>query len=513
MIDHDRHLSSSIHRSACIAGREGRALFTLLVAIGASACVPKLPGGGAREPSIEVPGSYGGTEATSGGETEAQSAAAVDWHDFFDDPNLVSLIDEALANNQELNIAIQEILITNNEVMARRGEIWPTVGVGANAGIEHVGEHTSQGEADELTGLPASLQYYSVGLYASWEIDIWRRLRNLRDAAINRYLASIEGRNFMVTRVVAEIASLYYELMALDLQLEVVQTTIELQQQSVDVARLQFQAAEVTAVAVSRLEAEVRRYQAQEFEIQQRIVETENQLNFLVGRFPQPVARDSGTFLDREPPDVHTGMPGQLLENRPDIRQAELELEAMRFDVRAARARFFPALSLEAGFGYASTSIRTLFATPASLLFSIFGNLTAPLINRRSITAAYYTADAQQMRAVLVYERSILSGYTEVVTRMNLIENLTLAYEQRKQQVDQLHQAIELSTQLFNAARADYLEVLTARRDALEAQIELIETKQRQLSAAVQLYQALGGGWRGTPRSTDESESDSSANQ
>jgi NodT family efflux transporter outer membrane factor (OMF) lipoprotein len=477
------------------------------LALGASACVPKLPGGGAREPNLEVPDSYGGAGATSGGEAESQSTAAVDWHDFFADPNLVTLIDEALENNQELNIAIQEILIANNEVMARRSDIWPRVGVGVNGGIDRVGEHTSQGQSDELTGLPPNLQYYSVGLYASWEIDIWRRLRNLRDAAINRYLASIEGRNFMVTRVVAEIASLYYELMALDRQLEVVRTTIELQQQSVDIARLQFQAAEATAVAVSRFEAELRRYQAQEFEIRQRIVETENRLNFLVGRFPQPIARESADFLDREPPDVHAGLPGQLLENRPDIRQAELELEATRFDVRAARARYFPTLSLEAGVGYGAVDIRKLFATPASIIFSIFGNLAAPLLNRRNITAEYFTADAIQMRAVLVYERSILSGYVEVVNRMNLIENLTQSYELREQQVDRLNQSIELSTQLFNAARADYLEVLTARRDSLEAQIELIETKQRQLSAAIQLYQALGGGWRRAQSETPASES------
>jgi NodT family efflux transporter outer membrane factor (OMF) lipoprotein len=488
------------------SGVKARSLFTLLLAFGASACVPKLPGGGAREPNIEVPGSYGDIGATSGGEAAAESSATVDWHSFFADPNLVALVDEALANNQELNIAIQEILITNNEDMARRGDIQPSVGFGATAGIERVGEHTSQGQSDELTGLPADLQYYSLGLYASWEVDIWRRLRNLRDAAINRYLASVEGRNFMVTRVVAEIAMTYYELMALDQQLEVIQTTIELQQQSVDVAHIQFTAAEVTAVAVSRLEAEVRRYEAQEFEIRQRIVETENRLNFLVGRFPQPIARDSGTFLEREPPSVNAGLPGQLLENRPDIRQAELELEATRYDVRAARARFFPALSLEAGAGYASTSIRSLFATPASLLYSIVGNLAAPLLNRRGITAAYFTADATQMRAVLVYEKAILSGYIEVVNRMNLIENLNQSFELREQQVDQLHRAIELSTQLFNAARADYLEVLTARRDALEAQIDLIETKQRQLSAAIQLYQALGGGWRGAPSTTPVSE-------
>jgi NodT family efflux transporter outer membrane factor (OMF) lipoprotein len=472
----------------------------VLVVMIVGGCVPDLPGGGAREPNIEVPGSYGAGAGTSGGESGGEaapeSAPLVSWREFFADPNLAALIDQALEHNQELNIAVQDILIANNEVMARRGDILPSLGFGANAGVEHVGENTSQGRSDEATGLNPTIPYLSLGLYASWEVDIWRRLRNLRDAAINRYLASVEGRNFMVTRIVAEIASSYYELMALDRQLEVIRTTIELQQQSVGIVQLQFQSARATQVAVARFEAELRRYQAQEFEIRQRIVETENRINFLVGRFPQPIPRRTGEFLDIAPPDVQAGLPGELLQNRPDIRQAELALEATRFDVRAARARYFPSLRLDAGGGYETNSARHFFTTPGSMFFSVLGNIFAPLLNRRAITAAYFTADAEQQRAVIVYEQSILSGYLDVVNRMNLIENRTRSFDLRVEQVAQLNSSVELSVQLFNAARADYLEVLTARRDALEAQLELIETKQEQLSASVGLYQALGGGWR-----------------
>lgn len=487
------------------------------LAIAASGCVPRLPGGGAREPQIAVPDAYPSV-ATAGGETtdaattaggDAGSGAAtqgtnpstasssvVDYHAIFAGGELAALIDEALRNNQELNIAVQDILIANNEVLARRGDYIPNLGVGANVGVDHVPEQTREGRSDQAAGTSATLPYYGVGFYASWEVDIWRRLRNLRDAAINRYLASIEGRNFLVTRLVAEIASTYYDLMALDEQLEVVRTTIELQQHSVDVVHIQFQAAAATAVAVTRLEAELFRYKAQEYEIRQRILEAENRINFLVGRYPRPIARPSASFLDLPPPNVRAGMPGSLLENRPDIRQAALELEATRFDVRAARARFYPSLTLVAGAGYASTSARTLFTTPQSLLLQVLGSVAAPLLNRRGITAAYFTADAQQLRAVLAYERAVLSGYVEVVNRMNLIENSTRSLELREQQVDRLNQAIDLSQRLFEAARADYLEVLTARRDALDAQLLLIETKRQQLTAAVDLYQALGGGWQ-----------------
>lgn len=481
----------------------------LLVAAMAGGCVPDFPGGPAREPNTDVPGSYmaasagGEAGATDAGSATADTGAAavspgptIVWREFFADGSLAGLIDEALANNQELNISIQEMIIANNEVMARRGDYLPSVGIGAAAGVEHVGEHTSQGEADQRSGLPATLQNYSVGLYASWEVDIWRRLRNLRDSAIQRYLASVEGRNFIVTRLVAEIATSYYELMALDQMLEVIHTNIELQTRSVEMVRLQFQSAAATSAAVARFEAELARYQAAEFPIRQRIIETENRLNFLVGRFPRPISRPSATFLDLVPPAVGGGAPGELLQNRPDIRQAELLLEATRFDVRAARARYYPSLRLDAGVGFQSVSARRLFSPPGSVLLGILGSVAAPLINRRGITAAYFTANAEQQRAVLVYERTILSGYLEVVNRMNMIVNSTQALELKKQQVERLNASIEASISLFNSARANYLEVLTARRDSLEAQLQLIELKQQQLAASVGVYQALGGGWR-----------------
>ncbi len=453
-------------------------------------CVPGLPQGAAREADTTVPSSFGG----AGG--EESSSALVDWGEFFGDPHLVALIDTALENNQELNIAVQENLIASYEVMARRGEIYPSLGVGVGAGVERVSHASSQGQSDETHGLDENLQDYSFGLFVSWEIDIWNRLRNLADAAAYRYLASVNGRHFIATRLVAEIASLYYELMALDRQLEVVDRSIALQEDALAAVRVQWQAGRTTSVAVTRFEAQLREFQSRRYEIQQQIVEKENRINFLAGRFPQHVERSSASFMDMQPQAVSTGLPGELLVNRPDLRAAELRLQAAQLDVSAARARFFPALSLDAGVGYSAFDITRLIDTPGSLFFSIFGNLTAPLFNRSGITANYYSADAQQRQAVIGYERAILEAYIEVVNRLNLVENLARSYELRLQQVERLREAVDMSTRLFNAARADYLEVLTARRESLDAELELIETKQRQMSAAVGLYQALGGGWR-----------------
>lgn len=474
-----------------------------------ASCAPALMQGEAREANTRVPDAYTATRDT-------QTSARVDWNDFFSDAALVTLIDGALQNNQELNIAVQEILVANADVLARRGEYLPRLGFQAGAGIDKVGGTTSQGVSDEAHGLPATLQNYGLGFYASWEIDVWRKLRNAADAAVLRYLASVEGRNFMVTRLVAEIADLYYELMALDRALTVVRGNIELLENGLVVVRLQKEAARVTELAVTRFESEVLKNKSRQYEIQQQIVEAENRLNFLVGRFPQPVARDAATFLDLSPAVVHAGVPTQLLENRPDIRQAELELRAAKLDVDVARASFYPSLSIEAGVGYGATRATRLLNTPESLLYNLLGNLTAPLLNRNALTADYNAANARQMQAVLGYEKSILGAYTEVANQLAMIENIGSSYDLKAQQVERLTAAIDISNQLFASARADYLEVLTTRRDALEAQMELIETKQRQMTATVNLYQALGGGWRApdpAPRTTSTGSTQSGAQQ
>ncbi|TAK31130.1 MAG: efflux transporter outer membrane subunit [Myxococcaceae bacterium] len=468
-------------------------------------CVPALPHGPARAPNRQVPTSFGVP-------SDPQNSALVDWREYFSDPPLLALIDHALSHNQELNINVQEMLVTNNEIMSRRGEYLPSLGLRAGAGLDRVGRYTSQGQADEHTGVAPDLQGYSFGLYASWEVDIWRRLRNSIDAARYRYLASQEGLNFMVTRLVAEIASRYYELIALDRQLEIVRSNVELQQSALEMVRLQQQAAQVTMLAVRRFEAQLRAFQSQQFDITQRIVETENQLNLLVGRFPQHVERRAEGFLEREPSAVHAGAPAQLLENRPDVRRAELELRAASLDVAAARARFYPALHLDAGLGYQSFDAGRLLATPDSILYSVFAGVMAPLLNRSGITAEYFSSNSRQMQAVLRYERTILAAYVDVNTGLNMLRNLSQSYALKAQQVEHLTESVQISTLLFNSARADYLEVLTARRDLMEAQVSLVETKQRQLTATVTLYQALGGGWRPAgPRALSPQSADAGA--
>ena len=326
-----------------LAGRALSQLGTLVSVALLAGCVPAFANGPARAPRTTVPRDFGVATA------DAVNTGRVDWRTFFADPHLTALVDTALENNQELNIAIQETLVLNNEIMARTGEYMPSLGLGVGAGLERVGRYTSQGQADERSGVAPTLQNYSFGLYASWEVDIWGRLHDAAGAARLRYLASLEGRNFIVTRLVAEIASRYYELIALDRQLEIVRSNLGLQERSLEVVRVEQQATRVTMLAVRRFEAQLLDFRSRQFEIAQRIVETENELNFLAGRFPQQIERSPTSFLSAGPAVLHAGLPTELLENRPDVRQAELELRAAQLDVSAARGRFYPSLRLDGG--------------------------------------------------------------------------------------------------------------------------------------------------------------------
>lgn len=435
----------------------------------------------------------------NGGDTA--NSAAIQWKDFFKDKYLISLIDTALKNNQELAITLQEIEISRNEIRSRQGLLLPRVEGGGGIGIEKTGRYTSQGAGDASTEItpgkevPDWLPDYRFGVFANWEIDAWKKLRNSKKAAVNRYLATMEGRNFVVTNLIAEIANSYYELLALDNQLDIVEQTIGLQQNALDIVRIQKQAAAATELAVKKFEAEVLNSQSLKFDILQRIQAKENAVNYLLGRYPQPIARDTTGILNLAPPQVATGIPSQLLKNRPDIKQAELELIASKLDVQVARAEFYPSFNISAGLGFQAFSPKYLLTFPESLIFSLAGDVAGPLINKNAIKAEYYSANARQIQAVYNYERTILNAYVEVSTELSNIKNQEQIYDLKSKQVNTLSASVDISNALFRSARADYLEVLLTQRDALESKLQLIETRLRQLNSVTNIYRALGGGW------------------
>jgi multidrug efflux system outer membrane protein len=455
----------------------------------------KIPAVTQRTENRAVPASYANHRDTT-------NMGALQWRSFFQDPNLVNLIDTALKNNQELMITLQEIEIAKNDVRLRQGQLLPTVGAKVGLGVEKVGRYTSQGAGDASTEIapgketPDPLMDYSIAAYANWEVDIWKKLHNAKKAAVTRYLASVEGKNFVLTNLIAEVANSYYELLALDNQLETVKQNIELQRKALEVIKVQKEATRVTELAVQKFRAEVLNSQSLEFEIVQKIKETENGINLLLGRYPQEIQRDRNNFISLIPAAVQSGIPSQLLANRPDIKRAELELAAAKLDVKVARAEFYPSLGISASLGLQAFKPSYIVKFPESVLYSLAGDLAGPLINRNGIKAEFKTANSHQLQAMYNYERTILSAYLEVSNQLSSIDNLEKSYRLKSEEVNALTKSIDISNDLFRSARADYLEVLMTQRDALAAKLELIETKKKQLNAVTNVYRDLGGGWK-----------------
>lgn len=451
--------------------------------------------------AIQVP-ALKSVPASFANSTDSSSSANMTWKDFFTDKKLVALIDTAINNNPDVLMTLQEIEIARNRVRARNAALYPTVEAGGSLSIEKVGRYTSSGAGDASTEItkgktvPENLTNIELGLRTSWEVDIWGKLRSAKKAAFAKYLGSIEGKNFVVTNLVAEVANTYYELVALDNQLEIIRESIQLQKNQLEIVKVQKQAAVVTELAVKQFEAQLYNSQGTENEIIQKITESENELNFLLGRYPQKLDRDTTAFLGQVPNLVKEGIPSQLLKNRPDIKQAELELLAAKWDVKTARTEFYPSLNISAALGLQAFKPNYLFRMPESIAYSLLGDLAGPIINRQAIIAEFKTANAYQVEAMYEYQKAILNGYVEVSNELSNINNLGNIYSFKSKEVETLTKSVDISNDLFKSARANYLEVLTAQRDALASKLELIDIKKQQFNAVTSIYKALGGGWK-----------------
>lgn len=480
--------------SAVSAWRFGAAL--LLVA----GCVaPRVTPEPAMRP---LPTAFTATMETKGAAPDSSTLADLSWRRFFEDSTLVALIDTAVRNNPEMAMTLQEVDMARNELLGVQGRLLPRVSAGASLGVDKVGRYTAEGAGNASTDMtdgtkiPEPLPDLSLGFMAGWEVDIRGKIRSQKGAALARYLGSVEGNRYVMTGLIAEVANTYYELAALDAKLAIIRQTIDLQRNELDVVRTQKEAAVVSELAVQQFEALLLNAQALEFEVRQQIQEAENRMNQLLGRYPQPVPRNAAALTTDRPRALDQGLPSQLLRNRPDIRQAEQEVTATRFDVKAARAEFYPEVNLAAGLGIRAFKPGYLFTFPESMAFSLAGDLLAPLFNRRALTAEFGKASAGQRKALYNYQKTILDGVTEVSTLVSAVSNLDQVYAFKAKQADALTRSIGIASDLFRSAHANYLEVLTAQRDAIDVKLELIETRLRQRVAMTNLYRALGGGWK-----------------
>ncbi|MCE2995404.1 MAG: TolC family protein [Cyclobacteriaceae bacterium] len=434
-----------------------------------------------------------------------KSSGEIPWKKFFDDPYLLKFMEEGIANNLDLKVALQRIEQSRVSLRISKGMLLPSVGINAAAGQRKFGEYTMDGignfDTNFSTNLPGDkkvpehLPDYSVGLQSSWEVFAWGKLQNQKKSAALKYLATEKGRQLIVTSLIAEIAKTYYDLIALDNELKIIRENSALQQTAVDLVSVQKEAGRATELAVKQFTAQLLNTKSLEAQKRQLVVQNENKLNFLLGRYPQLVERGNPILEQPLPVDMHAGVPSELLSRRPDIAQAELNLRAAKFDVDAARAAFLPSFVISSSLGLQSFRSEKLFSTPGAVAYSVFGGLTSPLFNRHLIRGNYKQVSAEQLSLFYEYQKLVINGYQETVTGLQRIENMRSAATFKQQEVNILREAVSTSNDLYLAGLASYLEVIMAQKNVLEAELQLAETRKEQFYSVIDLYRTLGGGW------------------
>jgi multidrug efflux system outer membrane protein len=423
--------------------------------------------------------------------------------DFFKDPVLQNLIDSALQHNRDIKITNQRIIYANAGYMVSKRAILPSLNYNADAGVTRFGDYTLDGVGNFDTNLspnisekqriPTPTPNYFIGLTASWELDIWGRLRNRKKAAYNRLLASEYGKQFVVTSVVSNVASQYYNLIALDKQLSIIRSNIEIQEQALSISILLKEGGRVNELAVQQMRSLLNNTKSLEFEVKQQIVETENQLKILTGKFSTPITRDTAIAENFFPDTIMAGVPVEMLFRRPDIKEAESNLNATEAEINAARAHFFPSLTIGGAYGLNSFSFSTL-TNPASLAYNLLAGITGPVFNNRVNKANMRIAQASNKEALYNYEKSLLAGYFEVTNYLKRIENFDQIINYKRLEVDALHNAVNTSNSLFRTGYASYFEVLMAQKNVLNAEIDMVKAENEKFISLILLYKSLGGG-------------------
>ena len=438
--------------------------------------------------------------------TNSTSAKLLKWQELIFDKHLISIIDTALKNNFDLKIALQKIEISRAGLRLTKGIRLPEVGASVSSGLRKFGEYTMDGvgnydtkfstNINDKQQIPNPLPDYYVGFQTSWEIDLWGKLKNKKKSAAAKFIASQYGKDLIITNLVAEISTTYFELLALDNEIKIIENNINLQQDALDIVTVQKQTGKANELALELMHAQLLNSKTILVDVKQQLTECESKLNFLCGGYPKIIARDTSFNSESIISTINFGIPSDILINRADIRQAEMELKASNADLESAKAAFYPSFNINALLGLQSFKALLLLETPASIAYNTIGGLAAPLINRRKLKADLLSAKAEQMQAYINYEKNIVNGFMEVYRSINNIKNTKEMYDTKLEEVTILKKSISTSSELFKAGRADYMEIILAQKNALQSQLELISYKKRQNISIVSLYRSLGGGWQ-----------------
>ena len=441
-----------------------------------------------KRPVADVPPAYRGIEQENAGKTEAASLADQKWWELFQDQQLQQLIHTAIEQNYDVRIAAARVLEAQAQLGITRANQFPQANAGA---VSDVARNPSVPTLPVATNNSAA----QLSLSAVWELDFWGKFRRATEAARANLLASEWAKQQVISTLVSNVATAYFQLRELDLELEVSQQTLASRQDSLKLTQLLADHGATSLLDVRQAEQLVYTAAEQVPDLQRRIQQQENLISTLIGKNPGDIAR--GLKLTEQPhlPQVPAGLPSALLERRPDIRQVEEQLVAFNAQIGVAKAAYFPQITLTGDAGYQSDALGRLFTGPAGF-FSFGGTLAQPLFAGGRIRSGVKLAEAQKDEAVLTYKKTIQTAFQDVSDSLIAYEKDQEFRQQQQLLTNAAEDAAKLSDVRYKGGATSYLEVLTNQTNYFSAQLNLAQAQLNELNALVQLYRSLGGGWQ-----------------
>jgi outer membrane protein, multidrug efflux system len=443
-----------------------------------------------QRPDLALPAQFAAASA------DTLSIGDMEWKKFFTDTTLQSLIEKALQGNFDLQLAMRRVDEAQAYVKQAKVNWTPTVQAQAVATTTIPSKNSLNGISLENFLKTTHIEDYTLGATLGWELDVWGKLRRQREAAVNSYLETYEASRAVQTTLVSSIANTYFNLLMLDAQLGIARRNLLLGDTVVQMMQLQKQAGQVTELAVQQAQAQRQTAALLVPQLEQEVAVQENTLRILTGELPGPIARNTNLQQFTVPADLPSGIPAAMIARRPDVRASEMALKAANARVGAAQGSMYPALSITAAGGVNAFKASKWFVMPASLFGTVAGNIAQPLLMQRQLKTQLEVAQIQREQAVIGFRQSALVAIGEVSNAMVRLEKLESRHRIATEQVSTLQQAINNAGLLFKSGLADYLEVITAQSNSLQAELNLADVHRQQLSAMVELYRSLGGGWR-----------------
>ena len=442
-------------------------------------------------PQAPLPASFKNTIST-----DTASIADIKWNSFFVDPTLQKLINSAIANNYDMQLAIKNIEGARLLLNQTKWAFLPSAGLQVAATSNRPSDNSLNGLSTKSFLGTTHVEDYSANITLSWEADIWGKIKNQKASALAGYLQSEEARKWVQTSIVANVSEGYYNLLMLDAQVDIAKRNIALNDSTLKIIRLQYDAGQVSALAIQQAEAQQLAAAALLPELEKNIALQENALRILTGDLPGSIQRNTLLSQVVLADSLSTGVPVELLSRRPDVKSYELELIRANAQVGITRANMYPTLRITAGGGLNAFKATNWFNVPASLFGLVAGGIVQPLFEKKQLKTAYEIAKVEREKTVIRFRQSVLNAVGEVSNALVRIEKLKTEQSIALNRVQVLQKAISNANMLFTTGMANYLEVITAQSNALQSQLELAALTREQLNAKVELYRSLGGGWK-----------------